>query len=182
MAGEGTKRARPYQYSHHFNQIREADNRRRQVVRAAWAVTTAAASFTWSDLGHKPDDPYFSTQTFTQYPSAAKAIDVLNHIMTEEVPAFFRMEPADELLQKPVPDLTFCLAERGAQYVVYSDAGSPFVLNTAAAATSALQRGLNLTWFDPVSGAATAGGSVAQSAATKLKPPGAGKHWVALLA
>ena len=182
MAGEGAKRARPYQYSHHFNQIREADNRRRQVVRAAWAVTTAAASFTWSDLGHKPDDPYFSTQTFTQYPSAAKAIDVLNHIMTEEVPAFFRMEPADELLQKPVPDLTFCLAERGAQYVVYSDAGSPFVLDTAAAGSPLRQRGLNLTWFDPVSGAATAGGSVAQSAATKLKPPGAGKHWVALLA
>ena len=28
------------------------------VVRAAWAVTTAAASFTWSDLGHAPADPY----------------------------------------------------------------------------------------------------------------------------
>ena len=83
------------------------------VVRAAWAVTTAAASFTWSDLGHAPDDPYTSVQTFTTYPSAAKSIDVLVHIMTVEVPAFYRMAPADRLLQSPTPPLTFCLAEQG---------------------------------------------------------------------
>jgi hypothetical protein len=159
------------------------------VVRAAWAVTTAAASFTWSDLGHAPDDPcanlfadvsglcsrydgvacehltsnrtfrvvgwcsqsavnisichstyskclhtdqhrYYSNQSFTTYPSAANAVDVLNTIMTVKLPAFYKMSPADELLIKPVPDLTFCLAERGQQYIVYSDAGKPFVLDT----------------------------------------------------
>jgi hypothetical protein len=53
------------------------------VVRAAWAVTTAAASFTWADIGHMPDDPYASTQLFTTYPNASKAVDVHAHIMTE---------------------------------------------------------------------------------------------------
>ena len=138
------------------------------MVRAAWAVTTAAASFTWSDLGDQPDDPYRSTQAFVTYPAATKvrrnsncdipfpghfplflstyhviphapwtlyfnlmhlsdagwclqsdaainsrlqAIDVLNRVMSEELPAFERTLPADELLGKPVPDLTFCLAE-----------------------------------------------------------------------
>jgi hypothetical protein len=37
------------------------------VVRAAWAVTTAAASFTWSDLGNARDDPYNSSQAFATY-------------------------------------------------------------------------------------------------------------------
>ena len=101
-------------------------------MRAAWAVTTAAASFTWSDLGHRPDDPYYSTQTLVTYPSAATAIDVLNKIMVEELPAFFRMVPADELVLRPAPALTFCLAEKGHQYIVYSDEGAPFSLNTAA--------------------------------------------------
>jgi hypothetical protein len=53
------------------------------VVRAAWAVTTAAASFTWADIGHMPDDPYASTQLFTTYPNASKAMDIHAHIMTE---------------------------------------------------------------------------------------------------
>lgn len=32
------------------------------VVRAAWAVTTAGASWTWADIGHAEDDQYMSTQ------------------------------------------------------------------------------------------------------------------------
>jgi hypothetical protein len=71
------------------------------VVRAAWAVTTAAASFTWSDLGFDHDDPYLSTQTFVTYPTAAKSIDVLNHIMVKELPAFYRTVPADALVLAP---------------------------------------------------------------------------------
>lgn len=159
------------------------------VVRAAWAVTTAAASFTWSDLGHARDDPYYSHQAFATYPSAAKAIDVLNTIMTERVPAFHRMVPADALVAGPAPDLTFCLAERGRQYIVYSDAGEPFRLDTraadtgdsAAAAITSSSSSLKLTWFDPVTGASTAGGLVPMAAAAKLTPPAIKQHWVAML-
>jgi hypothetical protein len=34
----------------------------RNVVRAAWAVTTAGASWTWTDIGYAEDDIYLSTQ------------------------------------------------------------------------------------------------------------------------
>ena len=153
------------------------------VVRAAWAVTTAAASFTWSDLGHAPDDPYYSDQAFTTYPSATKSIDVLNAIMTEKVPAFYKMSPADELLVAPAPDLTFCLAEQGKQYIVYSDAGAPFSLDTTTAAAGAETAGLlKLTWFDPTTGESKAGGTVpSASSSVRLTPPTVNMHWVAML-
>lgn len=159
------------------------------VVRAAWAVTTAAASFTWTDLGHAPDEPYLSSQTFATYPAAAHAIDVVAHIMTKEVPAFYSMVPADELLVQPVPELTFCLAEHGAQYIVYSDAGAPFTLQTDSVAVSNpddLDRpvqNFNLSWFDAASGAKVPGGLCSTSSAGRilLTPPQVGVHWVAML-
>ena len=170
------------------------------VVRAAWAVTTAAASFTWSDLGHAPDDPYFSSQAFTTYPSATKSIDVLNTIMTERVPAFYKMSPADALLVAPVPGLTFCLAEKGKQYIVYSDAGVPFKLDTTTTNVGGFEVGeggesggaaeaagpgaavLKVTWFDPLTGDSTADGTVpVGSVAVLLTPPSLHVHWVALL-
>ena len=150
----------------------------KNVVRAAWAVTTAAASFTWSDLGHAPDDPYISTQAYTTYPAAAKALDVHHEIMTKEVAAFYRMVPADELLLFPAPPLTFCLAEPGAQYVVYSDAGLPFFLDLTTRAAS--NSTFSLTWFEAATGKKTVGGSVA-GGSPRLRPPSEGKHWVALL-
>ena len=165
------------------------------MVRAAWAVTTAAASFTWSDLGNAPDDPYYSNQVFTTYPTAAKSIDVLNTIMVEHLPAFYAMSPADALLVAPVPSLTFCLAEQGKQYIVYSDAGAPFSLDTrsatsagtadtavTASAGAEAEGVLKLTWFDPVSGDSHDGGTVALGAASVLlTPPTVNKHWVAML-
>merc|ERR1740117_659204 len=76
------------------------------VVRAAWAVTTAAASFTWADIGAAPDDPYYTNQTLVTFSAAARAIDVLQEIMTKQLPASYRMVPADELLLSPTPPLT----------------------------------------------------------------------------
>lgn len=150
----------------------------RNVVRSAWAITTAAASFTWSDIGNAPDDPYTSSQVYTTYPAAAKALDAHHHIMTQRVPAFYRMEPADELLLFPAPQLTFCLAERGAQYVVYSDAGQPFFLDLTTGATG--NSTFSLSWFDAATGEETKGGSVV-GGAPKLEPPSDRTHWVALL-
>ena len=93
------------------------------------------------------------------YPSAARAVDVLYHIMTKELRAFYRMIPADELLLSPVPALTFCLAERGGQYIVYSDSGAPFLLNLAGVSANSGETEYELTWFDPVTGVATTGAS-----------------------
>jgi hypothetical protein len=128
--------------------------------------------------GHFPDDPYASNQTFTTYPAAAKAIDILAHIMTGVLPAFYRMAPADGLLGQPAPPLTFCLAEQGAQYLVYSDHGTPFFLDTNHDPAGAAN--YNITWFDPISGASHAGG-VAKPGVLHLTPPSAGRHWVAVL-
>ena len=52
------------------------------------------------------------------------------HYRTQVLPAFYLTVPADELIGQPAPPLTFCLAERGQQYLVYSDAGVPFYLDT----------------------------------------------------
>lgn len=102
--------------------------------------------------------------------------------MTHELPAFYRMVPADELLIRPVPDLTFCLAEHGSQYIVYSDAGAPFALrvdNIAERPTHSY----NLTWFEAASGASEYGGlrAVSSSGSIALTPPRVGAHWVAML-
>jgi hypothetical protein len=88
------------------------------------------------------------------------------------------MAPADGLLGQPAPPLTFCLAEQGAQYLVYSDHGTPFFLDTHHDPAGAAN--YNITWFDPVSGASHAGG-VAKPGVLHLTPPSAGRHWVAVL-
>ena len=93
------------------------------------------------------------------------------------------MEPHDDLLATPIPPLTFCLAEPGKQYIVYSDAGGSFGLN----ATTMLQTSpsdatvsYNLTWFDAVSGATRPGGRLA-AGLLHLDPPTRATHWVAVL-
>ena len=123
---------------------------------------------------------YLSSQTFATYPAAAHAIDVVAHIMTHELPAFYRMVPADELLIRPVPDLTFCLAEHGSQYVVYSDAGEPFTLRVSNISERSTQS-YNLTWFEAASGASEPGGILSSSGSILLNPPRVGVHWVAML-
>ena len=119
---------------------------------AAWATTTAGASWTWTDLGFNEWDPYRSTQTFNTYPNTSRAVDVLSNIMTTTLSAFFRTRPSDERLAQPVPPLTFCLAEPGHQYLVYSDSGRAFALNLSATAACHV---FDLTWHDPLNGKTT---------------------------
>ena len=68
--------------------------------------------------------------------------------------------------------------------MVYSDGGAPFGLDTTIPARASLGAGVasyNLTWFDAVSGVATAGGRVDVAAAERLTPPTRGAHWVAVI-
>ena len=181
------------------------------VVRAAWAVTTAAASWTWSDMGNAWNDTYSSKQTLATYPAAAMAVDALAHIMTEVVPAFYRMVPADELLVPtttsgggggggvaaagalatlPVPPLTFCLAEHGAQYVLYSDEGRPFTVNLSTTTSThrlpspppstSTRTFFNVTWYDPETGKPHSSKRIAAGIA-RMQPPTQGVHWVAVV-
>ena len=95
---------------------------------------------------------------------------------------FFDMEPHDDLLATPIPPLTFCLAEPGEQYVVYSDAGGSFGLNATTMKTYPRDAApsYNLTWFDAVSGVARSGGRFT-AGLLNLEPPTRATHWVAVL-
>ncbi len=102
--------------------------------RAAWGCVTAAASFCWSGHAgenalyargpeglpfHGPENPYVQS---------ALAVDVLSEVMSRDL-AFQRMEPHDFLLTGHDPLRTWCLAEPGRQYLVFSTAGEPFTLH-----------------------------------------------------
>ena len=150
----------------------------------AWAVTTAAASFTWNDMGdHRITGPYRANQAFETYPAAVKSIDILADIMVNKTAAFFRLVPADHLLSAQSPPLTFCLAEPGNQYLVYSDSGISFSLDTRTQKNGdAEQYMFTLTWFDAMDQNVVKipqkviGGSI-----LKLEPPSTVTHWVGLL-
>lgn len=108
-------------------------------------------------------------------------MDVLHSIMTSI--AFFDMEPHDDVLAAPVPPLTFCLAELGNNYIVYSDAGDSFGLNTTVMlkiGSTNVAVSYNLTWVDAVSGIAIPGGRLA-AGLLHLVPPTRATHWVAVL-
>jgi hypothetical protein len=149
----------------------------RNVVSAAWAVTTAAASFSWNDMGeHRITGPYKASQAFTTYLSASKSIDILANIMANET-SFYKLVPADELLGNSSPALTFCMAEKGQQYLVYSDSGLEFELDTRSIAATSKY---SVVWFDAVEGTRSEGGGVA-GGVLKLSPPSNKTHWVGVL-
>ena len=131
---------------------------------------------------HRITGPYRANQAFETYPTAIEAIDILANIMVNETEAFFRMMPSDHLLSSP-PPLTFCMAEQGAQYLVYSDSGQPFILDTRTEGGVDAAPQYNVTWFDAVDGQHVIRMSqkVTGESILKLQPPSANKHWVLLL-
>jgi len=155
----------------------------RNVAAAAWAVTTAAASFTWNDMGeHFQTGPYEASQAFSTYPAAAKSIDILADIMTNNT-VFYRLVPADELLGSDPPALTFCMAEKGQQYLVYSDSGQAFDLDTRPNVGSdwnGCDTRYSVMWVDAVTGI-TIQGDVVPTGVVSLNPPSNNTHWVGLL-
>ncbi|WP_308992186.1 DUF5060 domain-containing protein [Mariniflexile litorale] len=101
------------------------------VRQSAWGCATAASSFTWcghTSLSFKGSEgiPFFDGQD-NPYRSASKSIDILNHIMNNEV-VFHRMTPQDSLLSGNNKHDVWCLAEPGQQYLVFSTNDQPFKL------------------------------------------------------
>lgn len=119
--------------------------------RAAWGVATAGASFNWN--GHEGEDGLYARGPgglpvfgdVNPYAQSAIYVDILSRVMTDEV-AFHRMTPHDDALTRHDPFRAWCLAEAGAQYLVFSTAGEPFTLHVAAGDY------LRNTWIDTKTG------------------------------
>ncbi len=98
---------------------------------AAWGCTLAGASFCWN--GHAKEYelavrgpegmPFHGNDN--PYTVSAKYIDILADVINEEVD-FHAMQPADYLLTQHDPFRVWCLAEQGAQYLVFATRGEPF--------------------------------------------------------
>ena len=118
--------------------------------RSAWGVVTAGASFNWN--GHAGE---YTLHAFgpeglpfhddNPYRASARVVDIVAEVMNEEV-VFHRMNPHDELLSGHQVLRVYCLAEPGAQYLVFSPDGEPFALK--------LEEGNydTVTWIDTKTG------------------------------
>ena len=154
----------------------------------AWAITTAGGSWTWNDKGdHRETGPYRANQSFLTYPTAVKAVDILADIMVNKTTAFHLLTPADHLLgnssgsaDSGLPPITYCLAEPGAQYLVYSDSGRSFDIDLGGSSAGVQ---FSVTWYDAVDERRVVKmpRNVTGGAVVKLEPPSTSNHWVGLL-
>jgi len=147
---------------------------------AAWGCATAAGSFTWCghlslSLTGSRGLPFFDSEG-NPYRAAAKAIDLLNNIVTNEV-VFYRMTPQDSLLSGHDNHSVWCLAEPGQQYLVFSSEGKSFSLSlTAGTYTKNL-------WIDTKTGAVTPQESIEliSQKSVSFTPPDTETDWVLLV-
>jgi hypothetical protein len=155
------------------------------ITRAAWAVTLAGGSFTWSDLPGCNDGATWDLLAWPAGAPVADRLEVLYRIMTQEL-AFERMKPANELLSGcassfnrsgPVPSAPcYALAEPGAQYAVYKEGGGSFALQLAAGT-------YNAAWYDTRAGRAQpVGAAVVQGGGSVgFSAPSTSSDWVLVL-
>eukprot|EP00947_MAST-08B_sp_MAST-8B-sp1_P004362 g4362.t1 len=151
----------------------------------AWAITTAGGSWTWNDMGDaRIIGPYRANQAFNTYPIAVKAVDIIADIMVNKTAGFAKLVPADHLLtaagSRPPPALTYCLAEPGSQYLVYSDSGQEFELDLSTVSATV---DFIVTWHDAVDDqhVVKMPQNVTGGAVVKLTPPSTSNHWIGLL-
>lgn len=146
----------------------------------AWAVATAAASFTWCghlSLSLKGSNGLpFSDSQGNPYRAAAKGIDILTRVMNEEV-AFYRMTPQDALLSATDSKNVWCLAELGNQYLVFATAGKSFSLTLATGTYS------RNAWLDTKTGTTTPVDAieVQSERSVAFTPPSRSTDWVLLV-
>lgn len=157
------------------------------IRQSAWATVTAGASFAWNghqgavELGlpltaHGPHGLPFYDDENPDFAATAHQIDLLAKVMTEEV-AFYRMSPQDTLLSNRNVQAVWCLAEPGAQYLVFAAAGGPFTLSLAPGEYA------NNVWIDAQTGDAAPVEAMAVTDAVDqpFTPPDTMTDWVLLL-
>jgi hypothetical protein len=137
---------------------------------------------------HRITGPYRANQCFETYPTAVKAVDILADIMVNKSTAFHLLTPADHLLgaiggggsSGPPPPITYCLAQKGVQYLVYSDSGRGFELDLGG---SSVEVEFSLSWYNAVDDqhVVKAPQNVTGGAVVKLEPPSTSNHWIGLL-
>jgi hypothetical protein len=156
------------------------------IRQSAWATVTAGASFAWNGhqgaveaglplTAHGPQGlPFHGDEN----PNAATArqIDVLAKVVTEEV-TFHRMSPQDGLLSGHNAQRVWCLAEPGAQYLVFATAGSPFALSLAPGSYR------NNVWIDAKTGVAQPIAPIesTDAVAPAFTPPDTMTDWILVL-
>lgn len=126
------------------------------IRQSAWATVTAGASFAWNGhqgavaaglplTAHGPQGlPFYGDEN--PHAATARQIDLLAKLMTEQV-SFYRMSPHDDLLSGHNAQFVWCLAEPGAQYLVFATMGGSFALTLAPGAYRHNQ------WIDAKTGA-----------------------------
>ena len=149
---------------------------------AAWGVATAAGSFLWA--GHQGQDelvafgpeglPFHGTSN--PYSSSAFEIDVLSDVMTKEL-SFYKMTPGDKFLSNHDAKKVWCLAEPGAQYLVFSAEGKKFDIELAAGTYN------NNKWIDTKTGKSTKADNMTSSNNQKhsFQTPNSSTDWVLLI-
>ena len=106
--------------------------------------------------------------------------------------AFHLLAPADHLLggingisggssSGLPPPITYCLAQQGSQYLVYSDSGHSFEIDLGGTSTAAVH--FSVTWYDAVDAqnVVKMPQNVTGGAIVQLDPPSTSNHWIGLL-
>ena len=149
---------------------------------AAWACVTAGASFNWcgqagedSLVAFGPEGlPFYGDDNI--YASSAFQIDVLSHVMNQEV-SFYRMSPSDSLLSQHDNKQVWCLSEPGVQYLVFTTNGSPFKLQLTKGEYRSNK------WIDAKTGVdkAIPELSIKNNEPVSFSPPDSSSDWVLLV-
>ena len=150
-----------------WNSSRAEDDARR----AAWAIATAAGSFTWSDHPGCGNPAYSSDVLGTA--ESVDYIDTLFKVMEQDV-VFYKMNPHDDLITNKSATEVWALAEPGKQYLVYAEAGADFNLSIASGTYTA-------TWINTQTNTRqnANGGSV--TGGTRSFTPPSSADWVLIL-
>ncbi len=148
--------------------------------RAAWACAVGGASFCWN--GHLKEYELYADGPIglpfnreNPYHASEKVIEILTHVMNEEV-VFYRMTPRDDLLSRHDDKRVWALAEKGQQYLVFSCHGAPFSMQ--------LPKGKyrDNIWIDTKTGEQTNVDPVSTNGdSVEFDPPNRDTDWVLVL-
>jgi len=141
------------------------------IRKAAWAVVTAGASFTWDWTIPNGEEPAYTFEMLDT--AAATYMDILYSVVTQEI-EFYRMEPHDEILHLN-QQICYCLAEMGRQYLVWIQDGGEVRMDLPAGSWRGvwIDTKTNARWDVVVEGNS--------ERAVQIQSPGLSTDWVLVL-